>query len=88
VLFYYPLIAVPSLLDIAMYRVQELTMFLRGMEKKLLCGKKKKTETRIEETHRARHNLENNKKLKVTKNRKIIKKYMKEKHTMFFFAPL
>jgi len=29
-----------------------------------------------------------NKKLKVTKKRKIIKKYMKEKHTMFFFASL
>jgi len=60
VLFYYSLIAVPFLLDIAMYRVQELTMLLRGM-KKILCGKKKKTETRIEETHRVRHNLENKK---------------------------
>ena len=33
VLYSYSLIAVPSLLDIAMYRVQELTMLLRGMKK-------------------------------------------------------
>lgn len=52
VLFYYSLTAVHSL-DTAKYRVHELTMLLWGMKKKKLsCGKKEKTETRNEETHK------------------------------------
>lgn len=52
VLFYYSLTAVPSLLDTAMYKVQELTMLLRGMKETIMRKKRKKTEARTEETHK------------------------------------
>jgi hypothetical protein len=71
-----------------MYRVQKLTTLLCGMKIKLLCGKGKKAETSIEKTHKEYATIWKIKKLKVTKNRKIIKKYMKEKHTMVFFTAL
>lgn len=71
-----------------MYKVQELTMFLWGMKKNYCAEKRKDREKRIEETHKEYAKIWKIKKLKVTKNREIIKKYMKEKHTMFVFAPL
>ena len=41
-LFYHSFTDVPSLLDIAMYKVQELTMLLWGDEKKTIMRKKRK----------------------------------------------
>ena len=41
-LFYYSLTALPSLLDIAMHRVQELTMLLWGIKKNYYAEKRKR----------------------------------------------
>jgi len=41
-LFYHSFTDVPSLLDIAMYKVQELTMLLWGMKKNYYAEKRKR----------------------------------------------